>query len=182
MPGEDNLRKALSLTVKVFRESRVAYALVGAWALAVWGRVRATQDLDFLVLVDGPGLERLAARMVRSGMAIDEGWLEINPMLRGSQLRLRSDGISVDLMRPRDAQDEQALRRRRKRRLEGRYYWFPAPEDLILQKIKAGRPRDFEDVVSVVERCRRELDRPYLRRWTARLRLSRELDYVLGLG
>jgi len=30
--------------------------MIGAWALSVWGRPRATMDLDFLVMVDGKGL------------------------------------------------------------------------------------------------------------------------------
>ncbi|MGH7823765.1 MAG: hypothetical protein ACREQ7_01100 [Candidatus Binatia bacterium] len=43
------------------------------------------------------------------------------------------------------------------------------------------RPRDFEDALSVVERFREKLDRKYLRKWTARLRVTAELDYVMAL-
>lgn len=176
-----NLLWVLGHAVDGLRRARVPYALVGAWAVAVWGRPRATLDLDFLVMVSEDGLWRLGPVMARSGMAIDETWLEWNPMLRGSQLRLQYREVAVDLLRPRDDHDREIFQRRRKKRLEGRYYWFAAPEDIILQKLKVGRPRDFEDALSVLERSKAELDRRYLRRWGKRLRISGELEYIFAL-
>ncbi len=70
-------------------------------------------------------------------------------------------------------------KRKRKRRA-GRFCWVIAPEDLILQKLKVGRPRDFEDALSVLERSRKMLDFEYLKHWSGRLGLAAELDYVLG--
>ena len=70
---------------------------------------------------------------------------------------------------------------KRKKRLKGRYYWVAAPEDFILQKLKVGRPRDFEDVLSVLERSGKGLDQVYLEKWSERLGITAELDYVLGL-
>ena len=177
----NNLRQALDCSVNCFRRERVSYTLVGAWALAVWGRPRATLDLDFLVLVNEEDLRRLGDRMVRAGMKVDEDWREWNPMLRGSQLRLQFRGVAVDVLRPRDAHDRQAFRRRRRKRLAGRYYWVIAPEDFILQKLKVGRPRDFEDALTALERSGQFLDRAYLRRWSRRLGVSGELKYILSM-
>lgn len=70
---------------------------------------------------------------------------------------------------------------KRKKRLKGRYYWVVAPEDFILQKLKVGRPRDFEDVLSVLERSGKGLDQGYLEKWSEWLGITAELDYVLGL-
>ena len=168
-------------SVECFRRQRVPYALIGAWALAVWGRPRATTDVDFLVMVNEEKLERLAQRMTLAGMEVDEARREWNPMLRGGQIRLRFNGVAVDILRPRDAHDHHIFRRRLKKRLEGRYYWVVAPEDLLLQKLKVGRPRDFEDALSILERSGRRLDRVYLRNWARRLGVSEELDFILGL-
>lgn len=57
-----------------------------------------------------------------------------------------------------------------------------APDDLILQKLKVGRPRDFEDAVTVMARVPAELDRAYLRRWARRLGVTAELAYVERLS
>ena len=153
--------------------------MIGAWALGAWGRARATLDLDFLVMLDEEGLPRLEALMTQKGMVMDAAWQESNPMLRGSQVRFQFQGVAVDILRPRDAHDRQLFRRRRRKRLEGRYYWLVAPEDFILQKLKVGRPRDFEDVLTVLQRPGGKLDRAYLLRWGARLGVSSELRYVL---
>jgi len=114
-------------------------------------------------------------------MEVDETWVEWNPTLRGSMLRLQYHGVTVDVLGPRDHHDHQVFRRRVKKRVNGRIYWFVAPDDFILQKLKVGRPRDFEDTLTVLERSGARLNRAYLRRWAARLHITGELDYVLSL-
>jgi hypothetical protein len=161
------------------RREQIPYALIGAWALAVWGRPRATLDVDFLVLIKEEELEHLRAQMTRAGLKLDEMWLEWNPMLRGAQLRFQWQGVSIDLLRPRDQHDQQIFRRRRKKRMNGHYYWVVSAEDFILQKLKAGRPRDFEDTVSVVERHRKALDHTYLEHWARQLGVTEELSYIM---
>jgi hypothetical protein len=167
--------------VECLRRARVRYAIIGAWALSLWGKPRATADLDFLVLVKSKELERLSAFMTRAGMDVDEVWLQWNPLLRGSQVRFHHRGVTIDFLLPRDRHDQEVFRRRQKKRVEKRYYWVVSLEDFLLQKLKVGRPRDFEDALSVVERFREKLDQNYLVRWAARLRVSAELNYVMRL-
>ena len=178
---EGSIAAVLERIVACFRRERVPYLLIGAWALAALGRPRATTDVDFLVLVNEENLGRLGERMTQAGMALDETWLQWNPTLRGFQLRFQISGATVDVLRPRDEHDQQVFRRKRKRRMDGRTYWVVCPEDFILQKLKVGRPRDFEDALSVLERSGRSLDRRYLRRWTDKLGVSAELKYILSL-
>ncbi len=171
----------LERIVGCFRRERVPYALIGAWALTAWGRTRATADVDFLVLIDAGKLSRLGDQLVRAGMTLDETWMKWNPLLRGSQMRFQFEGASVDLLRPRDAHDHEIFKRRRKQRMDGHYYWLVSPEDFILQKLKVGRPRDFEDALSVLERCAKNLNRRYLKRWARHLGVAAELRYILSL-
>ncbi len=171
----------LQRIVLCFRRERVPYVLIGAWALAVWGRPRATTDVDFLVLVNEEDLGRLSERITQAGMTLDETWLKWNPMLRGSQLRFQFEGTTIDVLRSRDAHDQQVFGRRRRKRMDGRYYWVVSSEDFILQKLKVGRPRDFEDALSVLERSGKTLDRRYLQRWADRIGVSAELHYILSL-
>jgi hypothetical protein len=63
----------------------------------------------------------------------------------------------------------------------GRYYWFVSPEDFIIQKLKVGRPRDFEDALFVLERSGKILDRRYLQRWANRTGVSAKLNYIFSL-
>lgn len=178
---ESSVAALLGRIVGCFQRERAPYVLIGAWALAAWGRPRATNDVDFLVLVKEGDLGRLSKRMSQAGMALDETWLQWNPLLRGFQLRFQFHGTTIDVLRPRDAHDQQIFHRKRSKRMEGRAYWLVAPEDFILQKLKVGRPRDFEDAISVLERLGKTLDKRYLRRWAGRIGVSAELNYILSL-
>jgi len=179
-PKDNKILDVLALVVDSLRGTRVRHMIFGAWALAVWGRPRATMDLDFMVMVDEIGLDRLERHLIHERFSADDTWLEWNPMLKDSQRRMQFRGVTVDLMRPRDIQDDQALERRKRKRLAGRYCWFVAPEDFILQKLKVGRPRDVEDALSVLARSRELLDFKYLDQWARRLDLTAELNYLLG--
>ena len=178
---ESSIAALLERSVACFRRERVPYVLIGAWALAAWGRPRATNDVDFLALVNEEDLGRLSERMTQAGMALDEAWQKWNSMRRGFQLRFQFHGMTVDVLRPRDAHDQQIFQRKRKKRLDGRYYWLVCPEDFILQKLKVGRPRDFEDALSVLERFGGSLNRRYLQRWAGRIGVSAELKYIFSL-
>jgi len=60
-----SLPEALSRAVDGFRKRDAPYVLIGAWALAVWGRPRATIDVDFLVSVEEEDLGRLSGRRLK---------------------------------------------------------------------------------------------------------------------
>jgi hypothetical protein len=176
---EGSIAALLQRIVPCFQRERVPYVLIGAWALAAWGRPRATNDLDFLVLVNEKDVNRLRSRMIQAGLEFDETWQEWNPMLRGLQLRFQFQGITIDVLRPRDPHDQQVFLRRRKKRMDGHYYWVVSTEDFILQKLKVGRPRDFEDAVSVVDRFQGKLDREYLKHWARQLGVTEEFNYIM---
>lgn len=161
---------------------RVHYMLIGAMAVAVWGTPRGTADLDFAVLTDPERLDAIGTEAERQGFVIDRQWLEWNPLQRGVQIRVKSGDLLIDVARPRDQHDVEALRRRRALDVEGRDIWFVSPEDLIVMKLKAGRPRDFEDVISVLARQKGRLDEAHVADWAWRLGVYDELAYVLRGG
>lgn len=54
-----------------------------------------------------------------------------------------------------------------------------SPEDLILLKFLASRPRDCDDVMGIIGKPAARLDLDYLWSWAERLGLQSELHYVL---
>ena len=155
--------------------------VIGAMALAAWGRPRATVDLDFKLRASLKDLEKLQLKAMKMGYKIDHGWQRHNPLLASIQTRILHRGIPIDLLLPRDDHDRQAWVHRKRKKLGKRFFWFSSAEDLILEKLKVGRPRDFEDAVTVLERMGRKLDKRYLKRWAKKLGLLGELDYILEL-
>ena len=131
-------------------------------------------------MLDDAEHTRLLGAIESSGFAVDVRWTEANPLLKGRMTRLRHSSYPVDLLVPQDAQEEEALTRRRLVSLGEVSVWVCGAEDLILLKLKAGRPRDFEDVLSVIQYQGAGLDLSYLWMWAERFRLQSELHYVLG--
>ena len=176
-PGD--LKQSLIQIVDALSALRLPYMLIGAFALSAWGRPRATLDLDFLIQTSEVP-DRLVRKLSRMSFRFDKEWDRYNPMIRAFHKRFRSGRIPVDILLVRDQHDCAAFARRRRKRFDGRYLWFPAADDLLLQKLKVGRPQDFVDAAGIVERSGESLDRKYLSRWARKLGVAAELAYVFG--
>jgi hypothetical protein len=109
------------------------------------------QDIDLLMMLDDTQRTRLLGVLEPFGFTLDVRLTDVNPFLKGRMTRLRHSAYPVDLLIPQDAQEAHTLSRRRSVQLGNLSIWVCGPEDLILLKLKAGRPRDFEDVLSVVQ-------------------------------
>ena len=161
------------------------YCLVGALAVNAWGRVRSTRDIDLLVLSDEPSRVQVTDSFRARGFQLDVAWTEQNPMAKNRVVRLKHasyPGIPLDLMLSADSHEESALSRRKSLQLLGVLVWICGPEDLILMKLKASRPHDFEDALGIVKNPHLELDLTYLWSWADRLGLQGELHYVLQVA
>jgi hypothetical protein len=171
---EGNLWDAIA----ILDELKLPYALAGALTLGIYGTGRATRDADLLIDGTAESLAALRSTAGARGFSVDEAWLQYNPGIRDTNLRVLRNGVPVDFMLPRDDQDRSACLRRRQCRVGDRELWVIAPEDFILQKIKAGRPRDFDDVIPFFARQRDQLEHEYLNQWALRLGVREELDYL----
>ena len=172
------LKRCLIQIVDALRELRLSYMVIGAFALPAWGRPRATLDLDFIIQTPEVP-EPLVRKLSDLGFNFDKEWDRYNPMIRAFHKRFRSGRTPVDVLLNRDEHDVSAFSRRKKKRFDSRYLWFPSAEDLLLQKLKVGRPQDFTDAAGIVQRMQGRLDRRYLATWAKKLCITAELSHVL---
>jgi hypothetical protein len=71
---------AVRVVVSALRRSKIPYMLIGALALPVWGRPRATLDVDFMIpSEDVP--KKLIDRLAKFGFDLDVEWEQRNPSL-----------------------------------------------------------------------------------------------------
>lgn len=135
-----------------------------------------------------PARTKLLDALLTHGFQIDETWTEQNPMAKDAVMRLTHHSyptMPLDLLFANDPQSQSALTHRHVLQLFGISLCVCGPEDLILLKLKASRPRDFEDVLGVVKNPHIQLDLDYLRTWASQLGLQGELSYILhtaGIG
>lgn len=64
-----NFRATLQQLVSSFVEAEIGYALIGGYAVGLWGVARGTVDIDFLVNCDD--LPRLDQIMIKCGFTLD---------------------------------------------------------------------------------------------------------------
>jgi hypothetical protein len=69
--------------------------------------------------------------------------------------------------------------RRQRQQLNEASVWLVSPEDLILLKLIAHRPRDLADVADVLF-MQGSLDEQYMRHWAAKLNVFAKLEEALA--
>ncbi len=172
----------VELAHRALTSTEAPYCVIGALALGVCGTPRAIYDVDFLILAQSNDPQPFLGLLRTAGFAINETWYDANPMARDVVPRLAhptAPHFPVDLVFSLGPFDRAVLDRRRAVDFHGLTIWMSSPEDLVLMKLRASRPRDFDDVMSIVKSPGLELDLPDLWSWADRLGLQGELHYVL---
>jgi hypothetical protein len=184
MAGELVLR-ALKHVWLTLERLNLPMAVMGGIACAVWGRVRATQDVDLLVGIEKTDpdqlLRQLAGAKVRPKLQ--------PPILTLGQLRIVQllyeppdtfMDLQIDLLLAESDYHREALARRVPTRLPALDLdvLVLTCEDMILHKLLAGRILDRADAAALLRLNRASLDLAYLLRWTDTLGLGPGLAEV----
>lgn len=148
----------------VLEEARIPYMVIGGQAVLLYGEPRLTKDIDVTL---GVGLERLAEMLV----LVERMQLRplVNPETFTRQTMVlpcgdAETGIRVDFIFSFSPYERQAMERIRKVRIGNAHVRFASAEDVIIHKIVAGRPRDLEDVRSILVK-NPDVDLAYVRHW-----------------
>lgn len=143
----------------------IPYMLIGGQAVLLYGEPRLTRDVD-VTLGAGPEKLPVILEWVR-----ESGWqvlVESPADFVARTLVLPclepASGIRVDLIFSYSPYEQQALQRARKIPVGQTAVRFTSPEDLVIHKLVAGRPRDIEDVRSIVLKSP-ALETDYVQRW-----------------
>ncbi|REJ94867.1 MAG: hypothetical protein DWQ34_07630 [Planctomycetota bacterium] len=149
-------------------DADIEYAIIGGIALSIWGEPRTTFDIDLVVAASPGQIESLCQVFRDSERFVLEP--SVCPMPNVTLVRVHqvdhdktpSELLLADLLVHEDDTAAHVIARRRKGRFLGRDYWFCSPEDLIVLKLVAARPRDKMDVLAVLSQMSDELDFDYI--------------------
>jgi hypothetical protein len=181
----NGVAQALHAFVRLFDEMGIPYVVMGGIAVRVYGIPRPTHDVDFTLAIPRQRLPELYAKVAALGFTVPEeyqgGWVdEVAGMpLVKFRLYLQGHGVDVDTFLAESPFQQQVLSRRRQARLDNVTVWLVSPEDLILLKLLAGRPRDIADIGDVLF-TQGQLDETYLRHGAESLGVLAELERVLA--
>lgn len=156
-------------------------AVIGAVARNAWAPPRATTDLDVSVASASElleaiqrSLEGLGYARVRSHRTDPSDSIADLIVLRAPKGSLRQ----VDLLVAKTAFEVEVLRRAVPIDIAGVTLPVATPEDLIVYKLVADRPRDREDIVAILrtqQRAARTIDWTHIDRWAAFWNVSERL-------
>lgn len=153
---------------QAFLDAGIPHAFGGAQALAYYGSVRATHDIDVNVFLAADEAERVFAVLGELGASVR------NPGLRrlaerDEQVRVIWDRTPIDLFFSYDPLHESSMRRRRRVDFYGDPIHILSAEDLITYKATFDRGKDWSDIASIIYACDHPLDFDYVRRWLERI-------------
>ena len=155
-------------------ELGVRWFVFGAQAAILHGSARLSADVDVTVDLGTRSSRTLVDALSREGfelrVADAQGFVEATSVI---PLLHVSSRMPLDIVLAGPGLEEQFFARATERRVGDTLVPVVAAEDLVAMKILAGRPRDVEDVASIL-RARRDLDVEAIR-GTLRL-LERALD------
>lgn len=128
----------------------LGYMVIGGQAVLIHGEPRLTRDIDVTVAASLDELPRLLdlIRGLDLEVLVDAEEFARETMVLPCLDRVT--GIRVDFILADTAYEREAMARACAVRLANTLVRFASPEDLVVHKIIAGRPRDLEDVRSVL--------------------------------
>lgn len=177
--SDDSLsfRAFVRIVIDALEAANVEYLIGGSWALAIWGELRSTADVDFVVNLPAEQMYPLSKELEKRDMLVpfdiivdlylqSEGDLPINAIHLKSGYK-----AELFLLRPGDPFRAMALSRKRLANMGpdiGQVY-VHSPEDLIIYKLRyhhlSEQPKHLRDIRSILIENNDQLDFAYIEHW-----------------
>jgi hypothetical protein len=162
----------LAITViKACEKNSVDHMLTGAFAFNYYGVPRATKDVDIVVDVSG-------SRSIKDLIMNLEPEIQFNGQVQFDTLTwgrrhigtpAADTTLQIELFELFDDDFVQSQFRRKKRLILPQLEipsWIPTPEDIVVQKLRWGRPKDLDDARDVLAiEGPENLDMSYIENW-----------------
>lgn len=179
------LERTLFEITSLLTQSGYEYAVMGGLAVRVHSIPRPTHDVDLTITIDRSELPTLFASLERLGHTVpgsyQRGWVdEVGgmPLVKVRTYMSGSNGVDIDIFLNETDFQKSYLARRMEVTVGDRSLWVVTPEDLILLKLLASRPRDLLDVADILF-TQGQLDESYMRTWAKSLGITDRLEQAL---
>ena len=168
----NSLLASLELAVSFLEKNKILYAVIGGIALPYWGAGRFTHDIDIKIIA--PNLDYTKTRNLIRAAFPEHAQIKAphNPLI----ISVTIQGVITDFLLALPGYEEQIIERAVRHDLGGWSVRICSAEDLIIQKVVAGREKDWLDVEMLLIEQHARLDYAYITDWLAQF--ADALDYV----
>ena len=144
---------------------RIPYMIIGGQAVLFYGSPRLTRDIDITLGISINRVSEVIEVLKDIGLKIIPENFE-DFVKKTFVLPARDEGtqIRVDFIFSFTPYETQAIKKAKKVTVSGEEVFFASPEDVIIHKIFAGRPRDLEDVRVIILK-NPAIDIQYIKEW-----------------
>ncbi len=138
--------------IQLLNKHRVEYVIIGGYAVAIYGYVRYTGDIDFFIAISAENAERMVAVFNRFGLMqpdINTG-LFMEP---GKILRIGAEPMRLEVLNQISGVTFDACyQNRREVSIDGTTVNFVGYAELLKNKQAAGREKDLADAAELQKR------------------------------
>lgn len=180
--------KLLIKIAKILSDLEIKYFVTGGFAVSVWGRPRATFDIDIIVKLIEPQAVPLAKALKEISKAgyADEDMIK-DAIRHNGEFNFidPNSGLKVDfwVIKEEDSKPPE-FKNRKLKRISGQDIYFVSSEDLILSKLQwyqeTQSTRHLEDAESVFKISEEKLDINYLKQWAKKLEVLNILKEIIN--
>ncbi len=159
---------------------RVSGVVIGGVAASLLGRPRTTRDIDAIVILDSSRWNDFFSAGARFGFVPRlSNPLEFARTNRVLLLKHGPSGIDVDIAFGALPFEEEVIRRAHIITISNVVVSLPSPEDLVIMKAVAHRPRDIADIEAILA-AHPDIDAKRVQRWLADFSALLESPEILG--
>ncbi len=170
---------ALNDLLSWFKNRNVPGIVIGGVAASFWGHPRITHDIDALILLEKENWKDFLASGEQFGfiprIAEALGFAQLN---RVFLMRHEQSGFDIDISIGAIPFEEEAIRKKVTVKTAGMSIPLPTPEDLIIMKAVAHRPRDMADIESIIQ-MNPSLDQKYILKKVREFSSALEMPEIL---
>lgn len=163
----------------VLSAQHIPYMIIGGQAVLLYGEPRLTRDIDITL---GMGIEKLP-QLLEAAKQAGLRLLPANPTdFVGKSWVLPCEEpkskIRIDFIFSFTPYEQNAIERAKNIKMGESEVKFASPEDIIIHKLFAGRARDIDDTVSILEK-NENIDVSYIKKWLKQFEeVSPEKDLI----
>jgi len=147
------------------KQASIPYMVIGGQAVLLYGEPRLTRDIDVTLGIGVGELARIKKVLPAMGLKIlvknDREFVERTMVLPTKD---KESEIRVDFIFSSSPYERQAIGKARDIKLGRTRVKFASLEDVVIHKVISGRPRDLEDIKSILVKNPR-YDSDYISGW-----------------
>lgn len=158
-------QRILTDIAEAFASAQIPYIVIGGQALLLYGDLRMTKDIDITLGVDIDNLDKVVNALPTDCFEIlGKDYRTFARQTRVLPIKDKASGIRIDLIFSFSPFEQLAIQRANHIMIGSTTVAYASLEDMLIFKMIAGRPRDIDDVRSMLDK-NPYFDNGYVRRW-----------------